>query len=191
MLKDLERKSYMLHIGGAEYRIRYSLNSRLCLEQCYKPLDEILLTKPYNWSIEDVLQLIRAGFVDTYYNKRAVIRRDWNNIRIKRGKKYLTIADLGKIIKPKDLVAIKIELIEAVIGSFPEPIMGTETKDFDEGRSGVNYQQLHTLDCDILHRPNSEFWISTIKEIYERIDSYLIVKGMKETPVEVSEFDND
>lgn len=190
MLEDLERKTYMLHIGGAEYRIRYSLNSRLCLEQSYKPLDEILLTKPYDWSIEDVLQLIRAGFVDTYYNKRAVISRNWDNIRIKQGKKYLTIADLGKIINSKDLIALKIELTEAVIGSFPEPIMGTESKDFDDGRSGVNYQQLQTWYCDILHRPNSEFWTSTIREIYERIDSYLIVKGMKEAPVEISEFDD-
>lgn len=86
----------MLHIGGAEYHIRYSLNSRLCLEQSYKSLEDILLMKVQDWSIDDVLQLVRAGFVDMYYNKRAVLRRDWDNIKIKHRKKYLSIAELGK-----------------------------------------------------------------------------------------------
>ena len=83
----------MLHIGGAEYHIRYSLNSRLCLEQSYKSLEDILLIKVQDWSIDDVLQLVRAGFVDMYYNKRAVLRRDWDNIKIKHRKNYLSIAE--------------------------------------------------------------------------------------------------
>lgn len=76
----------MLHIGGAEYHIRYSLNSRLCLEQSYKSLEDILLMKVQDWSIDDVLQLVRAGFVDMRYNNRAVVRRDWNNIKSSIGK---------------------------------------------------------------------------------------------------------
>lgn len=178
----------MLHVGGAEYRIRYSLNSRLCLEQCYKPLDDMLLIKVKDWGTEDVLQLIRAGFVDTYYNKRAVIRRDWDNIRIKQGKKYLTIAELGEIIEAKDLISIKIELMEALIGSFPDPIYSDESENFDEGRSNIDFMQLWIWYVAILHRPESEFYSSTMKEIYQRIDSYLIIKGMKEKPEEVSEF---
>lgn len=187
MLNDLERKSYMLHIGGAEYHIRYSLNSRLCLEQSYKSLEDILLMKVQDWSIDDVLQLVRAGFVDMRYNNRAVVRRDWNNIKIKRGKKYLNIAKLGEIISPEDLISIKIELMEAIIGSFPKPIYG-ETEDFNNGRSDIDYKPLWAWYVAILHRPESEFYRSTLKEIYERIDSYLIIKGMKDKPAEVSEF---
>lgn len=157
------------------------------MEQSYKSLEDILLIKVQDWSIDDVLQLVRAGFVDMYYNKRAVLRRDWDNIKIKHRKKYLSIAELGKIISPKDLIAIKIELMEAIIGSFPEPIYG-ETEDFNNGRSDIDYKPLWAWYVAILHRPESEFYRSTLKEIYERIDSYLIIKGMKDKPAEVSEF---
>lgn len=183
MLKDLERKTYRLHVSGAEYHIRYSLNSRLCLEECYKPIEDILLIRPHDWSIEDVLQLIRAGIVDLPQNKQAVIKRDWDSIKP-------TLDELGRAIDIKDIFALKIELMEALIGSFPEPVYGAENEDFDDGRGKINYHQLRTWYVDILHRPNSEFWTSTLREIYERIDSYLIVKGMKERPIEVSEFDD-
>lgn len=183
MLKDLERTTYPLHIAGREYRIRYSLNSRLCLEQCHKPLDDMLLIRPQDWTIDDVLQLIRAGLVDLPINKKAVIGRAWANIKP-------SLADIGAALDDKSLLTVKIELIKALSGSYPEPVMGVDTSDFDEGRSELDYQKLRTWYVDILHRPNAEFWTSTTREIFDRIDSYLVVKGMKSTPVEVSEFDD-
>lgn len=184
MLNDLERKSYMLHIGGAEYRVRYSLNSRLCLEQCYKPLEDMLLIRPQDWSIEDILQLVRAGIVDLPENKKAVINRDWAGIKP-------TLDELGRKIEIDDLLAVKVELMRALTASFTEPVYGAESEDFDEGRHETDYGQIRALYCDVLRRPNSEFWTSTLGEIYKRIDDYLIVKGLKEAPLEVNIFDDD
>ena len=40
-------------------------------------------------------------------------------------------------------------------------------------------------------RPEREYWSSTNKEIADRIDYYMEVRCMKETPELVQEFDDD
>lgn len=41
---------------------------------------------------------------------------------------------------------------------------------------------LRTVYVDILRRPEKEFYRSTLREIFERYDSYAICKGWKKEP---------
>lgn len=176
-LSDLDKRYSIIHIAGREYRVRYSLNALLCLENCYKPIEEILKTPAKEWNIEDVLQLVRAALCDLPRNKKAVIRRDWEHIQP-------DIAELGKEIDAKDFIALKNEIVDALINSFPKPVIGDEN-DSDE----IGYKAMRSMYCDIIGRPEKEFWTSNLKEIKERTESYLEVKGLKEPPKKVKMYE--
>lgn len=169
-LIDLQRNYSVIHIAGREYRVRYSLNALLCLESCYKPIEDILKTSSDRWGIEDILQLVRAALCDLPENKKAVISRDWKRIKP-------DIAELGKKIDIKDFGILKDEILNALTNSFPKPVIG------ETGSGDINYMHMRCLYCDVMHRPDAEYWASNLKEIKERTDAYLEVKGLKE-PVE-------
>lgn len=171
MLNDLEKHYSVIHIAGREYRGRYSLNALLCLEQCYKPINKILEISVDSWDIECVLQLIRAFLCDNEENRKAVIRRDWNNVKP-------SLFELGQMIDIKDFRLLKLEIIDAITNSFPAPVIGARksTEEFD-------YQAIRSIYCDIMNRSEKDFWTSNLKEILQRTEKYFEVKGLKE-PVE-------
>lgn len=177
-LSDLSKKYSIIHIAGREYRVRYSLNALLCLEDCYKPIEDILKVPVPEWTIEDILQLIRAALCDHPRNKRAVINRDWKYIKP-------DIAELGKMIDVRDLRTIKGELIEALTNSFPESVSGEKSSG-----GNIDYMQMRGLYCDVMRRSDAEFWTSNLREVKERTDAYLEVKGLKE-PVQTMQMYED
>ena len=170
-LSDLDKQYSVIHIAGKGYRVRYSLNALLCLENCYKPIEERLKIPESEWSIEDVLQLTRAALCDMPWNKKAVKNRAWGYVKP-------DIAELGKLIDIKDLKTLRIEIMKALTESFPEPVIGGKSSDGD-----INYMHMRGLYCDVMRRSDGEFWSSSLKDIKERMDAYLEVKGLKE-PVE-------
>ena len=177
-LSDLDKRYSIIHIAGREYRIRYSLNALLCLENCHKPIEEILKTPSIEWTIEDVLQLVRAALCDLPQNRKAVIKRDWERIKP-------DIAELGEKIDVKDFISLKNEITDALINSFPKPVIG-DKGDSDE----INYKAMQSMYCDILGRPDKEFWTSNLREIKERTESYLEVKGLKEPPKKLKMYED-
>lgn len=152
--------------------MRYSLNALLCLEMMYKPLNEIVEKSVEEWSIEDVLQLTRAALCDLQENRKAVINRDWLKIEP-------TIDKLGQTIDIRDLSTLKSELADAIINSLPQSIVGVKS----DRDNDIDYMKLRAIYCDELKRTDEEFWTSNIREIKERTDAYLEVKGLKD-PVE-------
>lgn len=177
-LSDLDKKYSIIHIAGKGYRVRYSLNAFMCLDNCYKPIEEIWKTPPINWSTEDILQLVRAALCDLPRNRKAVINRDWKHIKP-------DIAELGEKVDVMDLQTLKKEIVRALNNSFPKPVIGEETNG-----GGINYMHMRALYCDIMHRPDGEFWTSNFREIQERTDAYLEVKGLKE-PTEIMQMYED
>ena len=167
-LKNLDKSYSVIHIAGREYRVRYSLNALLCLECTYKPIEEILKTPAEKWDIECILQLVRAGLCDLPRNKKAIIRRDWDNINP-------TIDELGRNIEVQDFMVLRNEIIDALTNSFPEPVIGEKG-----GNGEINYANMRSMYCDIMHHSDADFWTSNLKEIQERTDSYMEVKGLKE-----------
>lgn len=180
MLKDIDRQYSIIHIAGREYRVRYSLNAMLCLEKTYKPLSDILKTDFEKWSMEDILQLCRAAMCSLRRNRNAVNRRDFDNIRP-------SVSELGELVSLSDLPLLRLELISAIADSMPN----SETA--EQEKSSKSYKEGHqrAVYVDIIGRPEREFWNSTNREIYERIDYYLEAKGEKEAADLVQEFDDD
>lgn len=178
-ISDLEKRYSIIHIGGREYRARYSLNSLLCLENCYKSLERIIETPATSWGIEDILQLTRAALCDLPQNKSAVVARDWKNIQP-------SIAELGEQIDIKDLRVLRLELIDAITNSLPKPVQGNE----NSGSTEIDYIQLRGIYCDIMRRSEKEFWTSTLEEIKQRTDTYLELKGLKKPAEQLQMYDD-
>ena len=49
---------------------------------------------------------------------------------------------------------------------------------------------MRALYCDVMRRPEPEFWLSNLREVKERTDAYLEVKGLKE-PVQTMQMYED
>lgn len=179
MLKNIDRQYSLIHIAGREYRVRYSLNALLCLEMMYKPLDEILKTDFRRWDIETVLQLVRAAMCSLKENRKAVDMRCFDAVEP-------SLSELGELIRAEDLPLLRIEIVAALTDSMPLPQENAEpsTKAMHEGHQRALY-------VDLMGRPEREFWDSTNKEIFDRIDCYLEVKGDKEAAEAIQEFDDD
>ena len=113
-------------------------------------------------------------------NRNAVNRRDFDNIRP-------SVSELGELVSLSDLPLLRLELISAIADSMPN----SETA--EQEKSSKSYKEGHqrAVYVDIIGRPEREFWNSTNREIYERIDYYLEAKGEKEAADLVQEFDDD
>ena len=95
---------------------------------------------------------------------------------------------MGELIQPQDLPLLRVELMSAILDAMPadtnaEPTE-TPAKAFHEGHQ-------RALFCDVMGRSEREYWDSTNREIAQRIDCYLEVKGEKETAERVQAFDDD
>lgn len=171
MLKDLIKNYSVIHIGGREYRVRYSLNALLCLEMIYKPLSEILKNDWKVWSIDDVIHLCHAGMCDRRCNKRAVNARRFELIKPE-------LSELGSLIQVSDLPLLRLELVTAVLESLPQTHGdGKKTEE-----NPLAERQMRAFYCDIMHRPEKEFFESTYREIDGRTEDYLVAKGLKKPP---------
>lgn len=181
MLKHLEKQYSIIHIAGREYKVRYSLNCLLCLEMTYKPLSEILKVEYENWNIEDVLQLARAAMCDLPENYKAVNRRDFEQVRP-------TLSELGEIVEMRDLPLLRLEIINAIINSMPQT---DRTETVQDNAEAINEGHLRAMYCDVIGLPERQFWRSNYREISNKIDCYLEVKGLKETPTSIiNQFDD-
>lgn len=183
MLKDLLHSESIIHIAGREYPARYSLNALLCLEMTHKPLDEILSVSFSEWSIEDVIQLAHAAMCDLPKNRKAVNRRKFEYVRP-------TVAELGMMIEPHDLPALRAEIVDAILNSFPDEVIGGETN-AEKSHEASDEGHLRALAVDVVGIPEDEFWRNSYRDNYQRIDKYLEVKGMKDMPVEIQMTDKD
>lgn len=178
--KDIDRQFSIIHIAGREYRVRFSLNALRCLED-YKPLGTILETKYNEWSIDDVLHLVHAGMCSRRANAKAVNRRDFDHVRP-------TVQELGEIVDVQDLPLLRMEIMEAILKSLPDP---TPEADKSKPVKAMHEGHERAVYVDVMRRPEREYWNSTKREIAERMDCYFEVNGMKESADLVQEFDDD
>lgn len=69
---------------------------------------------------------------------------------------------------------MKREIIDALINYLPQAVYGARKSDED-----VNYIAVRSIYCDVMGRPEKEFWTSNLKEIQQRTEKYFEVKGLK------------
>ena len=181
-LSELESVMSVIHIRGKEYRTKFSLNCLLCLERMYKALPELLEVDYEKWSVEDVLQLTRAALCDLPENKEAVRDRVFEAVRP-------DIAELGMMIEAADLPLLRAELMLAISRSFKAGGASADAED-EQHRYYTGYGHLRAYYCDVMGRPDEEFWGSCRREIDNRVDWYMETKGIKEKAIIVKEFDD-
>ena len=181
MLKEIDRHWGRLNVGGREYRVVINLNSMLYLEDCGLPYDHICdELAAGELKAETVLRIVHAAMCSLPWNRKAVSARRWDAVRP-------TLAQLGEMIYPKDLPGLRSEIVALIAQAMPDPDSIDESKGGGSSDAGT----LRAVFCDIMGRPDAEFWGGTYREIFGRIDSYLEAKGMKEEAVQIQYMDKE
>lgn len=183
MLKDLVGRYSVLHFAGKEYRTKFSLNCMLCLEMMYKPLSEILKLEYTDWSEEDVLQLARAAMCDLKENKEAVDDREFRRVQP-------SLFELGMIIKPEDIPALRLELANCIFYSLPDPRQSSSDDENSPHRYYTDEGHLRALYVNVMGNSEDDFWNKNRRELEKEVDRYLEVKGLKERAVVVKTYDD-
>lgn len=118
MLSDIDIVKIPFEINGEEKYLRYNMNSRLYLEyMCEDP--NILRKDTKLWTFDDVLHLLRAMLMDSYYseNKEYIDNRDF--IKVKP-----TLSELGRYLDEKGMDELMRTLITGIVAFFPESPVG-------------------------------------------------------------------
>lgn len=61
--------------------------------------------------------------------------------------------------------------------------------DFPKPGAQPDMKRLRCLVCDIMRKPDSFFWHSTLRELLERWQEYAVVKGLAKVPERMEMFD--
>lgn len=79
------------------------------------------------------------------------------------------------------------ELIQrAILEALPADVFTAKSNGGARGNAGI----LLSAYCDIMHKPEEEFWSSTLREVTERWERYAILKGYKKAPIQIKRFDD-
>ena len=180
MLREIDRQYNIIHIAGEEYRVRFCLNALLCLEELYRPVEE--MSDPREWTREDILQLVRAAMCSLPANYPAVNRRDFPAV-------MPDIAELEKSVLDRDLISLASELAGALKQAFPETEAAAKIQNERKFYSHIGHTK--AIFCDEMGNSDADWWQSTYREIENRINWYMEAKGLKDRPVIVRQFDDD
>ena len=171
MLQDMIKNFVPVTIGGEEFRLRYSLNSELCLEVMYIPLRDIL-QKPFDdWTNEDILQLLRAGFCDLPENRSAVNSRDFGGVQP-------DLATLGAVMRREDRISVIMSILDAISASFP-----SASEDAGEAPADQDEGDLYAFCVYKMGMSPEEFWGHTERELQYHMERYARIN----TPVKAAE----
>ena len=89
---------------------------------------------------------------------------------------------VGQTINPLKAVVGNVEggaiHVTAVLDSFPQ----TRGNGKKPEENPLAERQMRAFYCDIMHRPEKEFFESTYREIDGRTEDYLVAKGLKKPP---------
>lgn len=85
--------------------------------------------------------------------------------------------------KERLITIIQYAVLEAL------PTAGAAEAGQNGGAKG-NAGTLLSVYCDIMHRPEEEFWSSTLREVTERWERYAVLKGYKKAPIQIRRYDD-
>ena len=147
----------------------------------YDNINDIMGKHVEEMEAKDVLHLLRAGLIDCYFeqNKDAIKEGRFDDV-------IPTLADLGHVLDESDTSGIALQIVRALIGSMPVPPVGEVKKE----RGEIDYKSLHSALVDVVKISEETFWGSTLRELCERWETYLVVTGKAEPTPEVQLFDD-
>ena len=185
-LKDLIPLKIPITISNQNFHLRYSLLSELYLEQQELSRNEITDRNLFSLSDNEITHLLRAGLFDFYHkeNKRFIEGFEFDSMKP-------SFEEVFALIDFENKEILILQLIQAIIKSLPvPPVGGTSESTSNSNKKGIDYAWFRCLYVDILHRPDMDFWNSTLREIFDRYDMYATAKGYKEKVEEVEQYDN-
>lgn len=92
--------------------------------------------------------------------------------------------DIANTLLTEGSVLTLLKITEAILEAFPRPDNAPKN-----GNSSGEIGTLMTAYCDIMRHSEEDFWKATLREVIERWDRYAVMKGYKEPPILVKEFD--
>lgn len=180
MLKDLEGTYNIIHLGGEEYKTKFSMNCLLCFEIMYMPIEDVLKIPYTDWNRQAVVMLAYSSLCDVPGNYKAVNKRRFEDLQP-------SVPELERMIAERDIPLLRAELVNAILNSYPDPEPQNTATEHNY-YSGEGHTR--AIFCDIMGRSEKEYWRSSRREINNKINWYLEAKGLKERPVIVKQFDD-
>ena len=166
MLIELYNENYPLKIGNAELYLRYDMKAFLNIEK--QGVDFLNVS---GITAKTARIFLRYG-LECYFSENEFAEAERNS---------LTNSVFNAAKADYLLTAIQ----EAVILALPKPIIGAKSTG-----GKLDFKQIRGLFCDMMNKPDSLFWGSTLREILERWDSYAIFNGYTKAPIQVKQFDD-
>lgn len=120
MLKDIDIVKIPFEFNGEKKYLRYNMNSRLYLEyMCEDP--DILKKDTKHWTFDDVLHLLRAMLMDSYYteNIEYIDRREFENVSP-------SLSELGRYLDEYGVQKLMETLLTGIVSFFPEAPKGAK-----------------------------------------------------------------
>ena len=147
----------------------------------YDNINDIMGKHVEEMEAKDVLHLLRAGLIDCYFeqNKDAINEGRFDDV-------IPTLADLGHVLDESDTGGIALQIVCADrIHAGPSRRRGKKKE-----RGEIDYKSLHSALVDVVKISEETFWGSTLRELCERWETYLVVTGKAEPTPEVQLFDD-
>jgi len=127
-LKDLEPIKIPIKLGGNEVYLRYNLTARRYLEE-FTDYKNIMNKSDEDWTAEDIVQLLRAGLIDYYFeeNEKAINECNFQNVKP-------SLAAVGRMVDEAGMTEITLEIINGIFASLPEVPVSAENFQKGEGK---------------------------------------------------------
>lgn len=167
MFTELERSVFPFSVGKAKFYLRFDNKALLETEK-----------KGY-----DFFEIAAQGFT-------AKAAKYFLECGLRCWAENCDVKDI-EIVASKITVALAADklseiLIQAVLLALPKPILGAKS----DKKEKNDFTRIFYYFCDIMGKSEKLFWELTLREVFERWDSYAIFHGYKKAPIEVRRYDD-
>lgn len=171
MFTELERSVFPFSVGKAEFYLRFDNRALLEIE---KQGFDFFETAAQGFTAKSAKCFLECGL--RCWAESGGLNHHAENLK--------AVADKTAAALPADKLSEM--LMQAVLSALPKPVLGAKADKKEKGDfTGIFY-----YFCDIMGKPEKLFWELTLREVFERWDSYAIFHGYKKAPIEVKRYDD-
>ena len=165
MLRELERAAYRFTAQGAEYSLRYDMRALLALEKAGLSWRDIF--KPS----------ITHGALCAFLEAGGIPRESAAEL-LRRGEVHEIWAHCRRAV------------LLALPARDPD-VIDIPKRSGDDLATARGMKRLRCFVCDVMRKPESFFWESTMRELIERWQEFAVAKGYAKEPERVQRFDTE
>lgn len=165
MLRELERAEYRFTAQGAEYSLRYGMRAFLTLEKA-------------GLSWRDIFAQSITGEALCAFLEAGGIPRERAAELLRRGEVHEIWAHCRRAV------------LLALPARDPD-VIEIPKRSGDDLATARGMKRLRCFVCDVMRKPESFFWESTMRELIERWQEFAVAKGYSKEPERVQRFDTE